>query len=62
MLSERKMTGEMEKVLGFFGSRGTCCEGENSGYNVAVGRSKDLKGPYVDREGTDLMLGGGTLI
>ncbi|WP_226528429.1 family 43 glycosylhydrolase [Metabacillus niabensis] len=45
----------------FFGSRGTYCEGENSGDNVAVGRSKNIKGPYVDKDGKDLQLGGGTL-
>ncbi|MEH7381423.1 family 43 glycosylhydrolase [Bacillus sp. JJ1533] len=46
----------------FFGSRGTCCEGDKSGYNVAVGRSKNLTGPYVDKDGKDLIFGGGTLI
>lgn len=46
----------------YFGSRGTCCEGANSGYNVAIGRSKSLLGPYVDKEGTSLISGGGTLL
>ncbi|WP_274362983.1 family 43 glycosylhydrolase [Paenibacillus thermotolerans] len=45
----------------FFGSRGTCCEGENSGYNVAVGRSESLRGPYVDKDGVKLLASGGTL-
>ena len=39
-----------------------CCRGENSTYKVVVGRSKDVKGPYVDKEGTPLNEGGGTLI
>ncbi|WP_082235493.1 family 43 glycosylhydrolase [Halobacillus massiliensis] len=46
----------------FFGSRGSCCEGANSTYNVAVGRSKNLKGPYVDKEGNQLTNNGGTVI
>ncbi len=39
-----------------------CCRGENSTYKVVVGRSKDVKGPYVDKEGTPLNEGGGTLV
>jgi len=27
-----------------------------------VGRSKKIEGPYVDREGTDMAAGGGTVI
>jgi len=46
----------------FFGSRGTCCEGENSGYNVAVGKAEAITGPYLDKEGKDLSLSGGTLL
>ncbi|HEY4552389.1 MAG TPA: family 43 glycosylhydrolase, partial [Bacillaceae bacterium] len=44
----------------FFGSRGSCCEGENSSYNVGVGRSENVQGPYTDKEGVDLIQGGGT--
>lgn len=39
-----------------------CCMGPKSTYRVAVGRSKSVDGPYVDRQGTDMLLGGGTLI
>ena len=39
-----------------------CCRGENSTYKVVVGRSKDIKGPYVDKEGVPLNRGGGTLL
>lgn len=46
----------------YFGSRGTCCNGPNSTYYVAVGRSKSLKGPYVDQKGVPLMNYGGTTI
>lgn len=38
-----------------FGSAGTCCEGEKSTYRVTVGRSRDLFGPYVDKEGRALL-------
>ncbi|MBM7551466.1 family 43 glycosylhydrolase [Thalassobacillus pellis] len=46
----------------FFGSRGSCCEGESSTYNVAVGRSESFKGPYVDKQGNKLLENGGTLV
>lgn len=39
-----------------------CCRGVNSDYKVVVGRSKDVRGPYVDREGKDMMSGGATLV
>src|SRR5207244_9251668 len=38
-----------------------CCRGVNSTYNIRVGRSKNVTGPYLDRNGTDLRQGGGTL-
>ena len=39
----------------FFGSAANCCAGPTTGYSVQVGRSKDLRGPYVDREGVPLL-------
>lgn len=39
-----------------------CCRGAKSTYNVRVGRSRDVTGPYVDKDGTPLMEGGGTLV
>ncbi len=38
-----------------------CCQGSKSTYRVAVGRSKNVAGPYVDREGVDMAKGGGVL-
>ena len=38
-----------------------CCRGAKSNYRVAVGRSKQVEGPYLDREGKDMCDGGGTL-
>lgn len=39
-----------------------CCRGVNSTYNIRVGRSKSVAGPYLDRENKDMMEGGGTLV
>lgn len=39
-----------------------CCRGENSTYKVVVGRSRDLTGPYFDKEGRNLFHGGGSLL
>ncbi len=39
-----------------------CCRGVESTYKVMVGRSKDVTGPYLDREGRDMREGGGTLL
>ena len=38
-----------------------CCRGAQSNYRVAVGRSRSVEGPYLDREGKDMAQGGGTL-
>ena len=35
-----------------FGSTGSCCEEERSTYRVVVGRSKNIEGPYVGKNGT----------
>jgi arabinan endo-1,5-alpha-L-arabinosidase len=37
-----------------------CCRGAKSDYKVVVGRSKELLGPYVDRDGKPMTQGGGT--
>ena len=39
-----------------------CCMGSKSTYRVAVGRSRTVDGPYLDREGRDMREGGGTLL
>lgn len=38
-----------------FASIGSCCEGVNSTYQLVVGRSESLFGPYLDKEGKDMM-------
>ena len=39
-----------------------CCRGLESSYKIAVGRSKEIRGPYVDKSGMKMIHGGGTLI
>jgi hypothetical protein len=38
-----------------FASTANCCAGPTTGYSVQVGRSSDLRGPYVDAQGTPLL-------
>ncbi|MDT0166316.1 glycoside hydrolase family 43 protein [Actinotalea sp. AC32] len=45
-----------------FVSFDACCAGGDSTYKVAVGRSRDVTGPYLDQEGRDMFGGGGTVI
>ncbi|MGC6399025.1 arabinan endo-1,5-alpha-L-arabinosidase [Sphingomonas sp. FW199] len=45
-----------------FVSFDSCCQGAASTYNTVVGRSSSPTGPYLDRDGRDMMLGGGTRI
>lgn len=39
-----------------------CCLGKDSNYKMMVGRSTKVQGPYVDRTGKSLAMGGGTLV
>jgi len=39
-----------------------CCRGKNSDYKIAIGRSKEIKGPYIDRQGKRMDKGGGTIL
>jgi arabinan endo-1,5-alpha-L-arabinosidase len=40
---------------------GGCCAGVNSTYNLRVGRSTTVTGPYFDQAGVNMVNGGGTL-
>ena len=39
----------------------SCCQGANSGYNIRMGRSKNVTGPFIDNMGVDMIEGGGKL-
>ena len=43
-----------------FVSFDACCRGAQSTYRIMVGRSEQITGPYVDRDGAALAQGGGT--
>jgi arabinan endo-1,5-alpha-L-arabinosidase len=45
-----------------FVSHDFCCRGVESTYHVVVGRSENITGPYVDRDGVALTAGGGTQV
>jgi len=42
-------------------THGSCCRGADSGYNIRVGRSKGLFGPYIDKMRIQMLQGGGKL-
>ena len=44
------------------GTHGTCCDGPNSTYNIRVGRSRSVTGPYVDNLDVPLLKCGGKLV
>lgn len=41
---------------------GSCCRGVDSTYNIRVGRSRSVTGPYIDKDGVDMLRAGGTLL
>ncbi|MFY1687159.1 RICIN domain-containing protein [Plantactinospora sp. WMMB782] len=43
-----------------FASLDYCCRGVDADYRTVAGRSASLTGPYLDRDGTPLLAGGGT--
>lgn len=44
------------------GTHGTCCDGVNSTYNIIVGRSRNVTGPYIDNIGRPMLQGGGRMV
>lgn len=42
-------------------THGSCCRGADSGYNIRMGRSKKVTGPFLDHEDVDMIKGGGKL-
>ena len=41
---------------------GGCCSGIDSTYNIRVGRSASVTGPFLDRNGVSMLSGGGTML
>lgn len=39
-----------------------CCRGKDSTYKIGVGRSRELTGPYLGKDGLSMAEGGGTLL
>jgi arabinan endo-1,5-alpha-L-arabinosidase len=45
-----------------FASVGSCCSGASSTYHIVYGRSTSITGPYLDKNGTNMLNGGGTTL
>lgn len=45
-----------------FASIDSCCKGVDSTYKIVYGRSKNITGPFVDKNGVDMLSGGGTIL
>jgi Predicted beta-xylosidase len=45
-----------------FVSIGACCAGVDSTYRIMVGRAQQITGPYVDKNGVNMMQGGASLV
>ena len=45
-----------------FVSVGKCCNGTDSTYQIRYGRATDIRGPYVDKNGVNMLNGGGSLL
>ncbi|MBD3675575.1 MAG: arabinan endo-1,5-alpha-L-arabinosidase [Planctomycetaceae bacterium] len=53
---------EKDGFFYLFVNWGWCCRGTDSTYNIRVGRSRKITGPYLDQRGQELLRGGGTLV
>lgn len=51
-----------EKYWYLFVSFDFCCRGAESTYHIVVGRSEDITGPYIDKDGKPMLEGGGSLV
>ena len=53
---------EQEGKFYLFVSFDQCCKGIASTYNIRVGRADKIEGPYRDKDGKDMLDGGGSLV
>jgi arabinan endo-1,5-alpha-L-arabinosidase len=51
-----------DKYYYLFVSWDYCCRAEKSDYKVVVGRSERVTGPYIDKTGKSMVMGGGSLV
>ncbi|QEM08112.1 arabinan endo-1,5-alpha-L-arabinosidase [Mucilaginibacter rubeus] len=51
-----------DKYFYLFASIDYCCKGPKSTYKMIIGRSKTLKGPYLDKDGIAMNKGGGSIL
>jgi arabinan endo-1,5-alpha-L-arabinosidase len=51
-----------DKYYYLFVSFDYCCRGEKSTYKIMVGRSEKIQGPYMDRDGIPMNVGGGSTV
>ncbi|MCW3109772.1 MAG: arabinan endo,5-alpha-L-arabinosidase [Segetibacter sp.] len=51
-----------DKYYYLFVSWDYCCRAEKSDYKVVVGRSEKVTGPYLDKAGKSMFMGGGSLV
>jgi arabinan endo-1,5-alpha-L-arabinosidase len=51
-----------DKYYYLFVSWDYCCRAEKSDYKVVVGRSEKVTGPYLDKKGVSMFVGGGSLV
>lgn len=51
-----------ENYYYLFVSFDICCKGVESTYKIVVGRSTNIKGPYLDKQGLEMNKGGGTSV
>lgn len=51
-----------DKYYYLFVSWDSCCDFEKSTYKIAVARSEKPLGPFLDKDGVDMALGGGSLL
>jgi len=50
-----------DKYFYLFTNWGLCCKGLSSTYNIRLGRSEKVTGPYLDKDGKDLEHDGGSM-